>query len=119
MRKYIPEGSREEDQMFTCETVIVNPDNFEIISKCPLMTKKNLKGLQLIPCKQTNTAIINFTSKEIAVQNMSDLTLLSKVTFLNPAGFLSTPFTQSGIGYLIPAPKHFMKIDYSKFLASP
>jgi len=50
---------------------------------------------------------------------MSDLTLVSKVTFSNHAGSLSPPFTQSGIGYLIPAPKHFMKIDYSKFLATP
>ena len=83
------------------------------------MTKKNLKGLQLIPCKQTDTAIINFTSKEVAVQNMSDLTLLSKISFLNHAGSLSPPFTQSGIGYVIPVAKYFMKIDFSKFLSSP
>ncbi len=83
------------------------------------MTKKNLKGLQLIPCRETNTAIINLTSKEVAVQSMSDLAQFSKISFLNHAGSLSPPFPQSGFGYLIPVAKHFMKIDYTKFLSSP
>jgi hypothetical protein len=33
MRKYIPEGATPEDKVFTCETVIVNPDTVEIVSR--------------------------------------------------------------------------------------
>jgi hypothetical protein len=56
------------------------------------MTKKDLKGLQLMPCKHTNTAIISFTTKEVVVQNMADLALISRVSFLNNSGSISTPF---------------------------
>jgi hypothetical protein len=50
---------------------------------------------------------------------MSNLEAVSVLSFLNHPGSLGAPFTQSGFGFVIPIAKHFIKIDYAKFIETP
>ena len=60
--------------------------------------------------------MITFTSKQVLVQNMTNLDNLSKLTFVNNPGSLSAPAIQTGFGYLIPQSKLFIRLDFAKLL---
>lgn len=84
------------------EAVIVDCRNFEIVSRQLLPEKIKLKALQCIPNYESNTALVTLNSKQLVIQNMSDLTLLTVITFANLGGSLSPPFCTDGIGFIIP-----------------
>jgi hypothetical protein len=52
--------------------------------------------------ERTQTVMLSLNSKQVVVQSMHDLNLISVVTFVNMAGSLGTPFTQNYFGFIIP-----------------
>ena len=62
-----PEGTAEKDLILTYESQVICPETGKILSQNTLLTYKNLKGLQLVPCTNTDTAMITFTSKQVLV----------------------------------------------------
>lgn len=83
------------------EAVIVSA-TFEIVSRQLLPENKTLKALQCIPDYESNTALVTFNSKQLVIQNMSDLTQLTVITFTNLGGSLSPPICADGIGFIMP-----------------
>ncbi len=62
-----PEGLPEKDLIVNYESVLLCPATHQTLQVTSLLSGKNLKGLQLVTCKDTDTAFITFNSKQLVL----------------------------------------------------
>jgi hypothetical protein len=64
--------------------------------------KKKLKGLNLVPNKQTNTIYLTMADKSLMVLDMSNTERFTAVQFANYGGLLPPPICNDIYGFIIP-----------------
>jgi hypothetical protein len=80
---------------------------------------QNFKGLRLLLNRATQSVVMNFDSKQVAVQSVLSLEKLAVLSFINQPGQLSSPCILEDCCFMIPSAKHLVKIDMNAILKEP